>query len=185
MIVWSFWPPSEEQLYQRGAAAAASANPDDWDRARENFDALDHSYPHHAHKAEVEAFRQRLADHDAARQAERLARTARPMSEAQWFFQEGLRQRQRGDEDGARRTWRALALAFGRTPSEEPWVRLAEKEAANDDPPVERSWGPVREAVQTAKKLHDEGKEEEADAILQGLRDLYHNDPAAEKIIKE
>ncbi len=185
IIVWAFWPISEERLYQRGATAAASANPDDWDKAQEDFDALDRDHPNHAHKAELEAFRKRMADREAARQAERLARTAGPISEAQWFFQEGQRQRQRGDEEGARRTWRALAKAFSHTPSEEPWVRLAQKELTDSDPPAERPWGPVREAVKTAKQLRDEGKIEDADAILQGLRDLYRDDPAAEKIIKE
>ncbi len=186
VIVWSFWPISEEQLYRRGATAAASTNPDDWDKAREDFDALERDHPDHGHKAEVEAFRKRLADHDAARQAERAARTAGPMSEAQWFYQEGLRQRQRGDEDGARRTWRALAQAFGHTPSEEPWVRLADKRLADPDAPkAERPWAPAREAVKTARQLREEGKAEEAEAILQGLRDLYHDDPEAERIIKE
>jgi Protein kinase domain len=186
VIVWSFWPIGEEQLYRRGATAAASANPDDWDKAREDFDALDRDHPNHAHKAELDEFRKRMADHDAARQAERTARTAGPMSEAQWFFQEGLRQRQRGDEDGARRTWHALARAFARTPSEEPWVRLAEKELADPDAPdKERPWEPVREALKTAQRLRDEGKVEDADAILQGLRDLYRDDPKAQKIIKE
>jgi serine/threonine-protein kinase len=185
VIVWSFWPVSEEHLYRRGATAAASTNPDDWDKAREDFDALDRDHPNHAHKAEVDEFRKHMADHDAARQAERAARTAGPMSEAQWFFQEGLRQRQRGDEDGARRTWRGLARAFGRTPSEAPWVRLAEKELAGPDAPdKERPWEPVREAVKAARRLRAEGKVEDADAILQGLRDLYRDDPEAEKIIK-
>ena len=186
VIVWSFWPISEEQLYRRGATAAASANPDDWDKALDDFDALDRDHPNHAHKAEVEAFRKRMAAHGAARLAEKAARTAGPMSEAQWFFQEGLRRRQRGDEDGARRTWRSLARAFARTPSEEPWVRLAEKKLADPDPPnVDRPWGPVREAVTTARQLREEGKAADADAILQGLRELYGDDPEAEKIIKE
>jgi eukaryotic-like serine/threonine-protein kinase len=194
-IVWTMWPVSEEQLYQSGAAAAASSNPDDWDKAQEVFDALDRDHPNHAHRAEVNEFRQGLAARQAAQQAaqatQQAARKAGPMSEAQWFFQEGMRLRQRGDLDGARRTWQALTRAFGQTPSEAPWVRLAERELArleeaeNADPMGDRQWGPVREAVQRAKQLRAEGKADEAEAILQGLRDLYRGDPEAEKIIKE
>ena len=191
-IIWGFWPPSEEQLYQRAAAATASASPDDWDRAGEYLDALDRDHPHHGHQAEVSELRRRLAEHAAARPAEQAARTAGPMGEAQWFFQEGMRQRQRGDVDGARRTWTALTRAFGQTPSEAPWARRAEVELARLDAPANpdpvdrgRRWGPVREAVRRAKQLREEGQADEADAVLQGLRDLYHGDAEAEAIIND
>jgi hypothetical protein len=113
------------------------------------------------------------------------------MSEAQWFFQEGMRRRQRGDVEGARRTWTALTRAFGQTPSEEAWVRLAGKELSRLDAPVNpapvdrgRQWGPVREAVRKAKQLRDDGKADEADAVLRGLRELYRGDAEAETLIK-
>ena len=64
VIVWTFWPLSEEQLYRRAATAAASANPDDWDRASEYLDALDRDHPHHGHQADVDELRRRLADRD-------------------------------------------------------------------------------------------------------------------------
>ncbi len=190
-IVWGFWPPSEEQLYQRAAAATASANPDDWDRASEYLDALDRDHPHHGHQAEISELRRRLAERAAARPAEHAARAAGPMGEAQWFFQEGMRQRQRGDLEGARRTWTALTQAFGQTPSEAPWVRRAETELAQLDAPANpdsvdhgRRWGPVQEAVRKAKQLREEGKADEADEMLQGLRDLYRGDVEAEAIIE-
>ena len=99
-IIYGFWPPSEEQLYQRAAAAVASGNSDDWDRASEYLDALDRDHPNHGHQAEVSELRRRLAEHTAARPAAQAARSAGPMGEAQWFFQEGMRQRQRGDVEG-------------------------------------------------------------------------------------
>jgi hypothetical protein len=192
VIVWTFWPLSEEQLYQRAAAATGSSDSTDWDRATEYLDALDRGYPNHGHKAEAAELRRQLADHEAALQAAHAAKNAGPMSEAQWFFLEGMRLRQRGDKEGARRTWRALAAGFAKTPSEEPWVRLAEKELGRLDAPPEpdaaqggRELGPVRAAVQAAKQLRDQGKAADADAVLQGLRDLYKGDPEAEAIIKE
>ena len=66
VIVWAFWPLSEEQLYQRAAAATASSDPSDWDRAAEYLDALDRDHPNHPHQAEEADLRQRLAEHDAA-----------------------------------------------------------------------------------------------------------------------
>ena len=96
-----------------------------------------------------------------------------------------MRLRQRGDKEGARRTWTALTQAFGRTPEEAPWVDLANKELQRLDaaPAGDREWGPVRAAVQKAKQLREEGKADEADAVLQGLRDLYRGDAEAEAII--
>ena len=174
------------------AAAAASANPDDWDRASEYLDALDRDHPHHGHQTEISELRRRLAERAAARPAEHAARAAGPMGEAQWFFQEGMRQRQRGDVEGARRTWTALTRAFGQTPSEAPWVRRAEQELTRLDAPANpdpvdhgRSWGPVREAVREAKQLREEGKADEADAVMQGLRELYRGDAEAEAIIND
>ena len=186
-LLWAFWPPSAEQLFQRGAAAAASSNPDDWDQALEDFDALDRDHPNHPHRAEVDDLRRRVAERDAARQAARETRTAGPMSEAQWFFQEGMRRRQRGDKEGARRIWTALTQAFGRTPEEAPWVDLANRELGRLDaaPAGDRQWGPVRAAVAKAKQLREAGKTDEADAVLQGLRELYRGDAEAEAIIKE
>ena len=43
----------------------------------------------------------------------------------------------------------------------------------------------MRAAVEKAKQLRQDGKADEADAILQGLHDLYRGDAEAEAIIKE
>ena len=84
-----------------------------------------------------------------------------------------------------------MTRAFGQTPSEEPWVRLAEEELTRLDAPANpdpvdhgRRWGPVQETVRKAKQLREEGKADEANAVLQGLRDLYHGDAEAEAIIE-
>ncbi len=187
VIVWAFWPPGEEQLYQRGAAAAASPNPDDWDRAVEAFDALDHDHPNHPYRKEVDDLRRRAADRDAARSAARAARPAGPRREAQWFFQVGMRQGRRGNAAAARQRWKALTQAFGRTPEDAPWVDLANKELQRlDDGEVgERQWAPVRAAVQKAKQLRKDGKADEANAIVEGLWELYRGDAEAEAILKE
>src|SRR5262249_28915509 len=120
----------------------------------------------------------------AARQAARLARNAGPMTEAQWFYQLGLRQRQQGDEPAARRTWQALIRAFGVVPSEQPWVALSEKMlAGKNSEPIERDLEPVRESVRQAKELKAAGKPQPAADILSGLRALYGEDPGGREIV--
>jgi hypothetical protein len=108
------------------------------------------------------------------------------MSEAQWFYQEGLRLRQQGDEAGAQRVWRAFLQAFRDVPSEAPWVRLVEQELTKtDEKAAERQLGPVREAVRRARDLRRQGKTKEADTILSALQELYDGDKRAEAILKE
>jgi hypothetical protein len=64
-------------------------------------------------------------------------------------------------------------------------VRRAEKELAEPPAKVAADWrDPVRDAVQGARRLRAEGKGKEADAILAGLKTLYHGDPAAEAILE-
>jgi serine/threonine-protein kinase len=185
ILAWAFWPASSETMYQRGAALMKSEDPDDWETAWDKYlGPLLAKHPDTPHRAEVEAFRQQYESARAARQAGRAARFAGPMSEAQWFYQEGLRQRQRGDEARARRIWRSLVSAFKEVPSETPWVRLAEKELEQPaDKGADRQWGPVRESVRRAHELRDQGKENEADTIRKALKELYHGDKQAESIV--
>jgi serine/threonine-protein kinase len=187
LLAWAFWPASAEGLYRRGAALMASPDPADWERAwEEYFKPLESKYPDHPHKAEVEELRRRLADYQAGREAEKAVRRAGPMAEAQWFYQEGLRLRQRGDEAGARRVWQALVEAFGAVPSERPWVELARKELdAPAGQGAKRQLGPVREAVERARRLREEGHAAEADAVLRNLRQLYQGDKEAQAILGE
>ncbi|MGL4552494.1 MAG: protein kinase domain-containing protein, partial [Gemmataceae bacterium] len=126
---WTFWPLSAAGLFQRGAALMASADPDDWEKAFERFlDPLDERFPGHAHQADVAALRVKLEDARAERRAERAARGKAEMSEANWFFEQGMRQRRQGDEDAARATWTRLVAAFGDVPAERPWVRKAKQQ---------------------------------------------------------
>ena len=149
LIAWAFWPASAETMYQRGADLMKSSDPADWETAWDNYlGPLLARHPDTPHRAEVEEWRDRCEAAKAARQANRAASRAGPMSEAQWFYQEGLRLRQQGDGVAARRVWKSLVRAFQEVPSEEPWVRLAEQELnrGTEDSP-DRQWEPVRQAI--------------------------------------
>jgi hypothetical protein len=184
LLSWSFWPMSAETMYQRGAALMQSEEPADWETAWEKYLApLLEKHPETPHRDEIERWHAKSENAKAARQAQRAARAAGPMSEAQWFYQEGLRLRQQGDEAGAKRVWKALAAAFKEVPSETPWVRLAEQELDKKTP--ERQWSPVHQALQRAKELHQQGKEKEAAKIVEALKDLYRGDKEAKAILEK
>jgi len=187
LIAWAFWPLSAETMYQRGSALMESPDAADWETAWDKYlGPLLAKYPDTPHRAEVEEMRLRYEAAKGARQAERAARRAGPMSEAQWFYQEGLRQSQQGDEAGARRVWKSLVSAFRDVLSEEAWVRRAELELEKlgDKPPPDRQWEPVRQALRKARELREQGRDKEAAAIVNALKELYRGDKQAEAILK-
>jgi hypothetical protein len=187
-IAYTFWPLSPERMFQRGAALMATDDPDDWETAWDRYlEPLEKNHPDNGHETELAEFRRRRDNVRAARAAVLAVRRVKfggPPTEAQWFYEKGERLRQVGDEEGARRVWAALAAAFKETPSEEPWVKLAEEQLADKTRP-ERRLEPVREAVQNAHRLRDAGKADEAAAVFKGLRDLYQGDPKVEALLKD
>ncbi len=186
-LAYAFWPLRPETMYRRGAALMSSSDPDDWDRAWDKYlEPLERKYPNRF-PDEVAELRQRYEEKRAERLSEGTARRAGPMTEGQRFFQEGLRQRLRGDEEAAQRTWAGLIEAFKDVPAEKAWVERAAKE--RDSPrtskaAADRQWRSLREAVRAARALQDDGKKEQAQAILRALRQLYRDDPEARKAIE-
>jgi serine/threonine-protein kinase len=183
ILVWTFWPASDADLYEKGAALMASDNPDDWERGWENYlEPLQRRRPDHPYQDQMKEFRRKAETVQAEREAAQRTRRLKPVSEAEWFFRQGLRLRQQGKNEEAERLWKNLIGAFGATPAEQPWVRLAEKELKE---PTKREltgderWQPVREALQRARALREEGKTQEADAIEKSLRELYGDEPEA------
>ena len=187
LIAWGVWPLSAEQMYQRGAKLMASSDPEDWDKAWDRYlQPLDASQLNEAQQKELAEFRRRMEGRDAERRAGLKKHFAGPASEAEWFYQLGLRQRQQGDEKTARETWTKLIAAFKDVPDEAPWVRLAEKEldkSREDAKSGERRWESLRAALQRARELRKDGRAEDADAILRALKQLYGDDPEALRVI--
>jgi serine/threonine-protein kinase len=189
LIAWRFWPSSAESLFHKGEALMASEDPDDWERAwSEYFEPLQAKYPDHPYGKELAGYRSQIEEHRAQRAGNRRARDIRLTSEAQWFYEEGLRFRQQGDEPAAQRRWRKLAHTFRDVKAEQAWVRLAEKELAEpSDRAVtgEQRWKSVREALTRARQLRDNGERPRAEEIWKGLEELYQDDPSAAGILAE
>jgi serine/threonine protein kinase len=189
VLTWAFWPLNQDALFREGAALMASKEPTDWDRAwRDYLKPLQDKYPNSPYRDQIDEFDQKIKDYNAQIEAKRRARTAAALSEAQWFYQEGVRLRQRGDEDGALRLWHNVVRSFGDVDGERKWVDLAQAELkAPRTHPVaaERRWSAVRAALQLARKLRDDGRRAEAEEIWNGLEELYREDTSAAEIVKE
>jgi len=166
-----------------------STDSDDWDRAfRDYFDPLLKKHPDDSHGPEIDELRGQLEERKALQRAEETAKRTPVPGEAQWFYQEGLRLRQGGNEDAARRLFENVATAFAGVKSEQPWVELANRELRAPSElshSADKRWKPAREALARARELRDQGKRKQAEEIWDGLRELYENDKSATPILDE
>jgi hypothetical protein len=189
LIVWAFWPYSPEKMFERAADLMKSPDPDDWERAlTEYLEKLQADHPRFR-EHEVEAFVRKARQAKERRQEASRARLSGPMSEGHWFYEQGVRLRQQGRTAAAKEVWRQLIAAFGDVPAEEPWVELARRELSENPTNRERSgeerWASVRNALQLARELEQNGKAEEAVRIRKALKELYAGDASAQAILKE
>jgi serine/threonine-protein kinase len=106
-------------------------------------------------------------------------------SETERFYKRGLRLRQEGDGEAARRMWQSLVDAYGAVPEEKHWVGLAREgldqltaSSAHRQRPESFDL-----ALKKAGDYESEGKKDEAAKIRLGLRELYRDDPARLKQI--
>jgi serine/threonine-protein kinase len=190
LIVFAFNRPktTAEELFARAEPLMKSDNPADWDKAWKDYlEPLTQRYPDHAHKAEVEAFRQMMDDWARQRRVAGRGNQRTKTSEAQRFYELGLSKIQAGDTDGGRKIWKSLTESFGEVVSERRWVLLAERgltdiDAAAADPDRFKA---AKEALAQARSHRDEGRKQQAETIWRGLEELYANDPAARGVIEE
>jgi serine/threonine-protein kinase len=177
VIVWTFWPMSERELFERGDELMKSGEMVDMERAwREYFGPLESRFPDNPYHEQLEKYRRTLE----------AARSPQP-SEAQRFYQQGEALRQQGDLAGAVRVWNNLVTAFAEVEAEKEWVVRAERaltdlEKAAADP---ERFKQVRPALERAAALQRQGKRAEAERIWAALEELYRDDPGAADLLAE
>lgn len=189
LIVWAFLPPSPEKLFGRAADLMTSSDPNDWELAlSEYLEPLRKNHPHFR-EDEVEQFRRKAEEARELRQEARDARLSRGMSEAHWFYEKGLRLRQEGRPEEAKKVWRELIEAFGPVLAERPWVERARVELSVAPSRRERvgdeRWAGVRKALEQAEQLEKAGQADAAQRIRTALKALYAGDPSARTILAE
>jgi len=185
-LIWTFTPSSPSNLFERGAALMQSPNPDDWELAWERYlTPLEERFPDNPYQEALAEFRNKLEDSREERKAERYARQMGAISDPQWFFERGMRQRRAGDEVAARRTWQALIAAYEGQAAARPWLRRAQEMLAVEQPPRlgNRLTG-VQEALRRARVKQNAGDAAGAQAIFDGLRLLYADDAEALALIQ-
>lgn len=177
ILVWTFWPLSAAQLYERGAKLMESESAYDMERAwREYLGPLERDYPDHGYKEELEAFRVKW----------QTAKSPQA-SEAQRFFLQAEMLQKQGNQVAAQKMWKNVIDVFDGVAAEKVWVDRARR-ALNDQEKAglhKDRLKNVEAALKNACQLRDCGQRAEADRILCGIIELYENDPAAAELVAE
>lgn len=188
-ITWKAWPRTKidpNSIFDEGALLMKSDDPADWNRAwTEYLEPLDRRQLDPERREQHAAFRQMINDHEARRRA--IPRSGDSTSEAQRFYEQGQRLAVAGDSVGARRYWQNVVRSFDGVDGEIYWVRLSKQGLADLDvrAPSEHRWDSVHKALEHARQLRDDGKRQEAEAIWQGIEELYQGDSSAKEILHE
>jgi eukaryotic-like serine/threonine-protein kinase len=192
LIVWAFVRPrpGAEELFAQAEPLMRSNNPNEWEKAWNDYlEPLNHRFPDHAHKAEVDEFRQLLDDVALQKRLAVRGRLNGPHSEAQRFYELGLARCQAGDVAGGRRLWEQVIQVFGTVESERRWVLLSQRAlnqvAAPGSEP--NRFEAVEKSLERARQLRDSGnpgEQEQARQIWQGLEELYRDDPSAKDVLE-
>jgi hypothetical protein len=118
--------PSAEELWTAAQPLVTSDNPDDWDKAREEFlDKLERWHPE-AYQNEIKEIKRRISDRRELKRALNAGQQIQIGSEAERLYRRGLAHLQTGDPDAAREVWTKLIEEFRETASESRFVTLAE-----------------------------------------------------------
>jgi serine/threonine protein kinase len=144
LATWSLWPQTEDELFLKATVLMESDRAADWRRAESQYlDELQRRFPDTRYRHQIDAFRKRLAMHQALESIKNLERFNRlPKTEAQRQFAAAWREERHGDRLTAMRQYEALAqrLADCEDPLEQALGSLAEEGAARirsevDTPP--------------------------------------------------
>lgn len=188
LIVWRFWPHDSadpELLFRKGQALMLTDDPVSWDEGWNTYLwPLVRDFPNNPHREEAENLHRQMDARKVLHKA--LARKkAESVSEAQRFYQKGLRQLEAGDAEDARQTWQNVAAAFAPSAADTPWIALA-REGAKALSPDGTEAGARKQALdKTLQEIGAANQPQMARASLKALAALYRDDPAALEQIRQ
>lgn len=195
LLLWAFFwrVPSADELMSRARPLLESENPADWDKAWSDYlEPLSRKYPDRF-QDEVKEAKRRIDVQGDLRRAFVTGKSVHPRSEAERFYNEGLRLVQAGEFATARRVWDNLIRAYERIESEKQWVvlaragkqRIEQQEGMPPRPSTNHDFAQlIQPAVEEVKRLRNEGKTKEAEVMSQALIFLYRDDPDISTLLK-
>ena len=178
VVVWSFWPLSEEQLFAKASVIMEANDPLLWDRALSDYLLpLQQKYPQGKYAEKTQEYIDRIEMAKAEKRIEFNRRLGRePASEAESLYIQAHRYEEFGDRVTAADKYNSLVHLLKEKVDARPYVNLARRQIAS----FESSGGKatdrlklVDEALEKADKLFVDGKSLEARKVWQSLVTLY------------
>ncbi len=183
------WPrASADELWAKAEPLIASDNPEDWDKAWDEYlEPLERKHPNQ-YQAEVAAAKARIRDRKELQRAVTEGAKIQFHSEAERGYTLGLRLAQAGDAEGAKRYWQAVAVGFDGIAAEGRWVVLSRAgllalATAPRAAPRNKEYQSLEAALERARQLVMAGDAVEAETIYASLEELFRDDPTAKKLI--
>ena len=191
--IWSMWPLSEEGLFAKAKPLMESKSTVDWKIAKDRYiGPLHERFPDSQYTAELQAFEDRYAMHQAKTRIEKIVGRLgqKPRSEAERRFVEAWQNEQSGDRYTAWQKYEAFLKLFAETedPQDRALVNLARQKiqdikSSGDLQDDLASF--LRSQIDLAKSLETEGKLLKARGVLDSLITFYENNQEVRSLVDE
>lgn len=180
LLAGLFWPhPGPEELWAQAVPLLESTNPDDWDRAwNEYLEPLGRRYPD-SHREELATAARQLATRRELKRAVETGSKIVYASEAEHWYYRGLALVRSGDLAEAQKVWSNLIPAFSGLEADARWVVLAQRglDALGPVPHTGSVKSSLAKTVEHLQELRKSGDTAGADRIQAALEALYADDP--------
>jgi serine/threonine-protein kinase len=180
LVVWAFWPMSEEKLLDKARALMESPEPSDWDTANtEYLSVLQRRFPNGASAPAVQQYIDKIEMYKAEERLKLKNRLGKdPTSEGERLYAQARRYELFGDRISALEKYDSMIQVLGTAPESRPYVNLARRQKAQiesaSDGKLDRL-KVVGDAMQRAESLYKDGNVMEARKIWNSVISLYGN----------
>jgi serine/threonine-protein kinase len=177
VVVWAFWPMSEEKLLEKAAPLMASSDPDEWRKAEEYLSDLQRRFPNGKSAATVQEYVDRIEMHRAEEKMKfRTRMKQEPASEGERLYSQARQYELFGDRVTAYESYENMIRVLGDSRESRPFVNLAKRQIAQID--AESDGKPdrlkiVANAMERADKLFNDGNVMEARKVWSSIVSLY------------
>jgi serine/threonine-protein kinase len=184
VIGYIVWPPGQRYLYAHAERLMASADPHDWQTARDEYlEPLDRRFPDHPYKSTTRDWRDKILVADIEGRAKMLEAKAgtkfnEPKNEveARWvgYHAAATAAHGAGDDEKAANAWEDLARSYkADADSERGWHLMARARADELRKEMAVRRGVVEGLVAEAKHATLQGNRDEASRLWKEILDRY------------
>ncbi|MCA9073596.1 MAG: serine/threonine protein kinase [Planctomycetaceae bacterium] len=188
LLVWGFWPMSEQERFAELQQPMASLDASDWYGAEPYVKDYLEDFPDGEHVEQVQQWKDRIDMERAETQAERRESMGRdPESQPERLYMEARMFEKFGDRLTARAKYDGMAALFAEDESSRPYVNLARRNSNRISETIGGEGDPasfIKEQIAEADELYFQGEVAQARSRWQSIASLYSNVTEFEPLVK-